>query len=266
MTANTQTSQPISVEQAIDLWYTVPKRRFSDRALQILKGAENFRLPFGKVELAVSTWGDSAHPLVILVHGWGAHRAQLASFVPALQAKGYRVASFDAPAHGDSPGIQTQGFEIASAMQALISQVGDPYAIVSHSFGGLATNIALSRGVKPQRLVFTGPLRRLSDALKEFVQMNRLDDEASEAIKKNVVDKFGEDAWERTSLDIQLPKYKIPALIVHDRKDDVIPYLSGVAIARAWKSARLFSTSGLGHRSILRSPRVINEVAEFIAT
>ena len=266
MTAKKDTSQPINIEQAIDLWYTVPKRRFSDRSRQILQGAENFRLPFGKVELAVSTWGDSAHPLVIFAHGWGGHRAELASFVPPLQKKGFRVASFDAPAHGDSPGIQTNSFEIASAMQALISKVGDPYAIVSHSFSGLSTNIALLRGVKPKRLVFTGPLRRLSDALKAFIQMNRLDEEASEAIKKDVIDKFGQDAWEITSLDIQLPKYEIPGLIVHDRKDNVTPFASGVSIARAWKSARLFSTSGLGHRRILQSPSVINEVVEFIAS
>ncbi len=67
-----------------------------------------------------------------------------------------------------------------------------------------------------------------------------------------------------TALDKQLPKLDIPALIIHDRNDDVIPYLSGAAIARAWKSARLMTTRGLGHRRILQSPEVIKEVVDFI--
>ena len=43
-----------------------------------------------------------------------------------------------------------------------------------------------------------------------------------------------------------------PMLVVHDEGDDEAPYSGGLAIAHAWPASRLFTTTGLGHRRILR--------------
>ena len=253
-------------QKLIDEWYSVTKRPFSDRDQQNLASADNSTFKFGDIDLALSQWGDPQAPLVLLVHGWGGHRAQLASFVPALLKAGYRVLSFDAPAHGDSPGTQTDGFEIAQAILAIVEKVGNPYAVIAHSLGTMATNIALQNNLQPKKIVLTGPIRRMSDILDTFISMHDLDEASSDAIKQDALARFGDSVWEVTSLDKQLPKLDIPALIIHDRQDEVIPYLSGASIARAWKSARLFTTKGLGHRLILQSPEVINEAVSFIAS
>jgi pimeloyl-ACP methyl ester carboxylesterase len=253
-------------QNMIDEWYSVTKRPFSDRDQQSLAKAQNSTFKFGVVDLALSLWGEPQAPLVLLVHGWGGHRAQLASFVPPLLDAGYRVASLDAPAHGDSPGSQTNGFEYAAAILALVETLGQPYAVIAHSLGTMATNMALQGNLRPERIVLTGPIRRLSDLLDTFVRMHDLDEDSIDAIAQDVLKRFGDNVWEVTSLDKQLPKLDTAALIIHDRQDDVIPYLSGAAIARAWKSARLFTTKGLGHRLILQSPEVINEAVSFIAS
>jgi pimeloyl-ACP methyl ester carboxylesterase len=253
-------------QKLIDDWYTVTKRPFSDRDLQNLASAKNSTFNFGEAEIALSQWGDPQAPLVFLIHGWGGHRAQLASFVPPLLNAGYRVLSFDAPAHGDSPGSQTDGFEIAQVILALVEKIGNPYAVIAHSLGTMATNVALQSKLQPERIVLTGPIRRMSDVLDTFIRMHDLNDDSADVITQDVIDRFGDDVWDITSLDKQLPKLDVPALIIHDRQDDVIPYLSGAAIARAWKSARLFTTKGLGHRLILQSEEVINEVVSFIAS
>src|SRR3712207_4760890 len=56
-----------------------------------------------------------------------------------------------------------------------------------------------------------------------------------------------------------------PALLVHDRSDDVVPFAEGAAIAATWPGARLLSTEGLSHRRILSDPAVVAEVVRFIA-
>jgi hypothetical protein len=56
-----------------------------------------------------------------------------------------------------------------------------------------------------------------------------------------------------------------PLLVVHDQGDDVVPFTEGAAIAASWPGARLFSTTGLGHRGVVRAPRVVAEVMQFIA-
>jgi pimeloyl-ACP methyl ester carboxylesterase len=56
-----------------------------------------------------------------------------------------------------------------------------------------------------------------------------------------------------------------PALIVHDDGDPDVPYAHGVEIARAWPGAELLTTSGLGHRSVMRDPAVIRHTVAFLS-
>jgi pimeloyl-ACP methyl ester carboxylesterase len=77
--------------------------------------------------------------------------------------------------------------------------------------------------------------------------------------------KFGADVWAKTSLDLVLPKISTPALIFHDREDETTPYISGVGVARAWPSAKLVTTHGLGHRGALKDADVIRQVVAFIS-
>jgi hypothetical protein len=106
----------LTAKQALELWLTVPRLPISKRERRILDAAENFTLPFhshmppgGDFELPVTAWGEAGERLVLLVHGWGGHRAQLSGFVKPLITAGFRVISFDAPAHGDVPGTQASG-------------------------------------------------------------------------------------------------------------------------------------------------------------
>jgi pimeloyl-ACP methyl ester carboxylesterase len=252
------------VQRAIDLWLGVPKRGFSARSRRILNEGQTEMVAFRDIELPVTQWGDAAGPLVLLVHGWGGHRAQLGAFVPPLLEAGYRAASFDAPAHGDAPGTHTNGFEFAAALWKVVERVGRPAAVIGHSLGTMAVNIALQQGLEVEKIVFTGALRRLSDALEPFLKMHGLDDAARAKVEAAMRERFGEDVWEVTALDKQLPKFDIPALLFHDKEDETTPYVSSVAIARAWPSAKLVTTQGLGHRMILRDKEVIAAAVAFL--
>jgi hypothetical protein len=54
-----------------------------------------------------------------------------------------------------------------------------------------------------------------------------------------------------------------PALVVHDRGDDSIPFDEGVALAGTLPQGRLLETDGLGHHRLLRDESVVEKVAEF---
>ncbi|MBV7335161.1 alpha/beta hydrolase [Chloroflexi bacterium TSY] len=59
----------------------------------------------------VYQWGSG--PTVLLLHGWAGRGSQLGAFVQPLVDAGYRVVTFDGPAHADSPGKQTNLLEFA---------------------------------------------------------------------------------------------------------------------------------------------------------
>lgn len=254
----------MTAEEALDLWLTPPRRPISKRERAALAEAATRTIPFGQYELPLSLWGKDVDRLVLLMHGWGGHRGQLIGFVAPLLAAGFRVAAFDAPAHGDVPGTQTSGYEMAAAMKVVLGEIGMPYAIIAHSLGTMAVGVALQDWLKVERLVFSGPMRRLSDSMEPFMKMNNLPPELAEPLAKAVEARFGANVWETTSLDLQLRRFPIPVLIFHDRDDEVTPYISGVAVARSWPTAKLVTTRGLGHRGGLKDAEVIKRAVEFI--
>lgn len=252
----------LTVEQAYDLWFTVPKRPPSKQERETVNRADNFTIPFQDLELAASQWGSG--PTVLLLHGWGGHRGQLSAFVDPLVKAGYRVVSFDAPSHGDTPGTKSHGFEIAAVVLKVVEEIGPPHAIVAHSFGALVAAMALNEGLTANRLVFSGAMRRLSDALDWFASMTSLPPEYIPTMRTWIERDFGEDVWERTSTDKLVADVNIPALLFHDREDTITPFQSSQAIAKAWPGAELVATTGLGHRRILRDSQVIEQAVDFI--
>ena len=58
--------------------------------------------------------------------------------------------------------------------------------------------------------------------------------------------------------------YQVPALIVHDRNDVLVPFEHGERMAAAWPGAEFLATEGLGHWRILTDPRVVGRASDFL--
>jgi pimeloyl-ACP methyl ester carboxylesterase len=98
-----------------------------------------------------------------------------------------------------------------------------------------------------------------------FLQMHDLADEVAQQVESAMLERFGEDVWQVTALDLQLPGIGLPLLLVHDKQDEITPYVSSLALKRAYPAAELMTTEGLGHRKILRDPAVIQRIVDFVA-
>ena len=106
------------------------------------------------------SWGDPARPPVLVVHGWEGRGSQLATFVPALRAAGFRVVAFDGPGHGQSRTQRSSAVHMALAIERIAQHTGPLAGVVAHSVGGAATVLAfhLSRGaLDVKRCVLVAP-------------------------------------------------------------------------------------------------------------
>jgi pimeloyl-ACP methyl ester carboxylesterase len=56
----------------------------------------------------------------------------------------------------------------------------------------------------------------------------------------------------------------MPALIIHDRDDDVIPFACGENLAALWPGSRFMATDRLRHYLTLRNAEVVKAVVEFV--
>ena len=225
---------------------------------EILERGNNFKIKYEAGGLAVTTWGDQANPKILLMHGWGGARAQMTGFVDPLLNAGFHVVAYDQPAHGESDGKQTNVLEIAPTMELMLNQFGKFDAIISHSFGTLITSYALVKRnfPPPAKLIYFGAFNRLLDSLPRFQEIAKLPDEMIHGIRAMIIENFGEGVLDSIVNENLVKEIIIPALMFHDKSDNVTPVEDSRAIANAWVDAQYFETNGLGHRGALQSAEV----------
>ncbi len=251
---------------AYRLWFSPRRFRTPQRERLWLKAAQRQYLDTpDNGEVAVYQWGRTG-PRILLVHGWNGRATQLGTFIEPLNEAGYKVLAFDCPAHGHSPGKQTNLIEIAHALRAVSARFGPLEGIIAHSFGVAVTAYALRHlGVGARRVVCLSPPGRMQYLFNKFCDMVRLPVRAREAFELEVRENFGEDVWEQLSPEANVELLEdVPALLIHDEHDRDVTLSQAEILHEAWPGARLLRTSGLGHRKILRDPEVIAHTVRFL--
>jgi pimeloyl-ACP methyl ester carboxylesterase len=260
------TKQQGIVKKVYQAFFSPARYEVKPSERETIEWGNNYRIPFDGGELAVTTWGKSDSPSVLLMHGWGGARAQMTGFVDPLLFAGYRVVAYDQPAHGDSAGVMTNILEIAPTMDLIAQREGKFDAIIAHSFGTLITSYALVKRnfPPPSRLVYFGAFNRLLDSLPRFQAIAKLPDEVIHGLLEMIHENFGRDVLEAIVNETLAPQIHIPALMFHDLTDNVTPVEDSRSIARAWKHARLVETDGMGHRGALQSREVHEQAVKFL--
>lgn len=262
----------VMLKKVYKIFFSPNKYEVKPSDEEILKSGNNSKVKFdaspkGDVgELAVTTWGDESNPKVLLMHGWGGARAQMTGFVNPLLNAGYYVVAYDQPAHGESDGKQTNVLEIAPTMESVLNQFGKFDAIISHSFGTLITSYALVKRnfPPPAKLIYFGTFNRLLDSLPRFQVLAQLPDEVIHAIRAMIIENFGAGVLDEIVNETLVKQIQIPALMFHDRSDNVTPVEDSRAIANAWADAQYIETNGLGHRGALQSAEIHEQVVNFL--
>jgi pimeloyl-ACP methyl ester carboxylesterase len=209
-------------------------------------------------------WGDSP-PWVVLLHGWGSHAARFGNFIAPLREAGFSVIGIDAPAHGESPGRQSDLPRFRDCLAEVLRTHSPVHAVVGHSLGGGAvlTVLAETQEHHPDRICLFGVPSDMDYILESFAMMLALQDPAREELRRRFERRFGRTAKE-VSVAAAAPRVRIPVLVVHDEDDNVAPIAQGLALASALPNATLWRTRGLGHSGALRDPATIAEVIRFL--
>ncbi len=211
----------------------------------------------------ITTWTWGHGPAVLLVHGWGGRGAQLASFVPSLVASGHSVTTFDAPGHGRSPASESSLVAFVAAIHAVSRALGPVGGVIAHSIGAAATACALRDGLHADAAVFVAPPADLTlhaDIILESLGFRR---RARELMRERIERRLGVP-WSTLDVARFAPQMRTPLLVIHDREDAEVPWQEGASIAQAWPAATLSTTSGLGHRRLVRDPDVVREAVDFV--
>lgn len=241
-------------------WRFLTPPRSKLAPLDLSEAIERASVVVGNLRIRVGVWGEG--PLVILVHGWAGSASQLEPARRWLVQHHYRVAAFDAPAHGGSPGRQSNALHFADAVERVVDQFGQPRALIGHSLGGMGAALARQRMASPAALVLLAPLPSLEFALDEFRAMLGFSAELRERLARRMERKTGL-LREQLRLDA-MGLDQVPTLLVHDAVDRSIGVAHSRDLASRSPSVEYRETSGLGHRRLLRDDAVLERMTQFL--
>jgi pimeloyl-ACP methyl ester carboxylesterase len=211
--------------------------------------------------LSARTFGSG--PIVLLVHGWEGRGTQLGRFVEPLMQAGFRVIALDLPAHGESAGTRTDLIECTEALRKAGRDLGPLAGVVTHSFGGAITTLALERGLAAQSVVLIASPSSIHDVLRRFEGLIGLGAAAARAFR-TAIERQTRVKLEDVEIFERVAGLQVPALIVHDRGDREVPFHDAERLAARWPNATLLATDHLGHRRILKDEHVIRQSVAFI--
>jgi len=202
-------------------------------------------------------------PVVLLLHGWGGHAAQMLPLAQALAAQGFRPMLVDLPAHGNSLGSTSNLPQFARAIEYLnarLQQQGhDVRAVVAHSLAANALAFAAARGLPAKRLVLLAPPASPHEYTRLFAQVFGLSEHTRVRMQQRVEAREG-ILMRQFEPDAVGPRVSAATLIVHDREDRINRFADAEAYRDAIAGARLLETSGLGHTRLLRDGQVLAAV------
>ena len=245
--------------------FTTPiKHKIPKRELQMDRNSIQTKINVTEIKKDIVLYqlgnGDKK---ILLVHGWSGRGTQLVKFADALVAKGYTTVSFDAPAHGKSPGSTTIMTDFIASIAEVDRKFGPFDAAVGHSLGGMSLLNAVKLGLKINRLVTIGSGDKVNDILVDFVLKLELKPEFGTHLQQHFEKKYNTE-MESYSAYLAAQSITIPVLVIHDENDDEVPVSASKNIYSNLKNGELFITNNLGHRKILGNQEVIDKTINFI--
>lgn len=239
----------------VQLWFRTRHFPLSKQEASLAKTAKTKRFHSNNSYFYAYEWG-SGEDIILFIHGWNGHGLQFVKLVDALIKQGYRVLSFDAPAHGRSPGKQTNLMEIAAAVKLLMQDQSTPSLIISHSFGFAVASYALAHGyVHSRALLGIAAATDTERLYQQYFDYLGLSEKQRQGFLRAVEQRLGRQWQQQIQPEKNLATLHMPILLIHDPSDRQVRISEVKRLLEKFPNIELQLTQGQGHQRILQSPQ-----------
>jgi pimeloyl-ACP methyl ester carboxylesterase len=238
--------------------HKIPKR---ESAMDTNSIQKTMLVPEINKEIVVYKYGTNDKK-VLLVHGWSGRGTQLFKIADELIKSGYSTISFDAPAHGKSPGNNSIMVDFIASIQEINRQYGPFEAAIGHSLGGMSVLNAIKQGLNVKNATVIGSGDIVQDIIDDFIAKLQLPHKYADKLITHFEKKYGEKMSDYSAFKAAQAT-KIPVLVIHDNQDFEVPVKAGLHIHKNLPFGDLMLTDKLGHRKVLADDKVIKKVINF---
>lgn len=254
---------PLAHQYFIKIFFTPLRYPIPEKEREILQQASQFEVVASDKKIQCYSWGEG--PIVLLVHGWAGRATQFRKFIPVLNRAGYKAVAFDGPAHGNSAGKSTTILEFEEALKKVYEKVGEPVAIIAHSFGGGAVLFAAMNGLPVKKLINIASPTIGDEIINTYLRTINGSSKTGDFFRSYMLKNFGKSFDEFTATHfIKNIKQDIKLLLVHDEDDRDVSIDQAHALLKLYPQGRIYQTKGLGHTRILRDEKVIETCVTFV--
>lgn len=219
--------------------------------------------PLTYKDLTIQTYHWQGHKdTVLLAHGWESNSYRWKDLISILKQANYNIVALDAPAHGSSSGKLFNAIIYSECINAVAKKF-KATIIIGHSFGGMAA--VFSQYNRPQKhlnkMVLLGAPSNFTGIFSRYSKLMSYNSRVNNAMNLHILKYFN-----------QLPNYfsasnfsrnfTAKGLIIHDKKDKIIPFQDGLDYKECYTHSKFISTTGLGHG--LKSDTIYNHILEFL--
>ncbi|MCG7976286.1 MAG: alpha/beta hydrolase [Candidatus Thiodiazotropha taylori] len=253
---------------ALRLFMTPPRFPAPRRERLAVQNSHHQLQQINGQQIAVYRWGEGEP--ILFSHGWGGRGSHFHALVEVLVEAGYQAITFDAPAHGQSSGKRTNMLEVTNTLVTLAESLGPLKAVVGHSFGSGIALLAMSRfQIAAEKLILFSCFDDIYWVTDQFGKAFGMNSEVIGAMRDEAQRRYAKQlgrAWQWRDLSplktIQTIEHEI--LLLHDREDLEVPYRHAENLLAVAPQVRLHTTSGLGHKKILRDQSCLQTCLAFI--
>lgn len=249
---------------ASKLFTTPIKHKLPKREIEMDQDSIQQKITIPEINRKVNVYQyGKSNKKVLLVHGWSGRGTQLCKIAKELTNLGYETVSFDAPAHGKSPGNSTIMVDFIASIIEIDRQFGPFEIAIGHSLGGMSVMNAIKEGLKVDKAIIIGSGDIVQDITDDFIAKLGLKPIISKLLRDRFEKKYG-GKMDDYSAYKAAETVLIPTLVIHDKNDPEVPVKAGINIYNHLKNAELLLTEQLGHRKILADNQVIQKIINFI--
>jgi len=261
LNATSIVSAKYASKKALNLFASPRKGRYNESQKKILEPADFQELSYNNLKIATYHF-KGTNKTILLAHGWESNASRWSYILDDLLKQKYNVILLDGPAHGISDGKQFNAI-LYSEFINVVANAYKPEVLIGHSVGGMASVFCMHNHQLDfiNKMVLLGAPAHFTGVFTRYKTMMGYNHRISEGLDRIVLERFGKptDYFSAANFTTVI---NAKGLIIHDKKDKIIPYEDALLFANRYKNSELITTSGFGHS--LRDKSITPPIIKFI--
>jgi pimeloyl-ACP methyl ester carboxylesterase len=259
LNATSLISAKYASKKALNLFASPRKGRYTELQRKLINSALSETLQYENLEISTYRWVGKGKT-ILLAHGWESNASRWEYILNDLKSQDYNIIALDAPAHGRSDGKQFNAV-LYSEFINVVAQKFQPSVLIGHSVGGMASVFCMHNHDLPSvnKLVLLGAPAHFTGVFSRYKSMMGYNNRISNGLDKIVFERFGQPVDYFSAANFT-KSFEAKGLIIHDKKDKIIPIEDALLFANRYKNSQLIETEGFGHslKNASLTPKIIN--------